>query len=145
MTKKQSILLTKTLQLYDFHLAHFTYTTKKSHGFLVQFGWFTSKPLVPIRIMCEEWECFVPQKIRLRWFLGMSQLLVYLHFPIIQRRGHKKGRTSTRSFFTCIACTCKLQTSPLYLLLLVVGSVLKKQCIHVSLDDSLSFVLLNCI
>ena len=25
---------------------------KKPHEFKVQFGWFTSKPLVPIRIMC---------------------------------------------------------------------------------------------
>ena len=26
---------------------------KRTHEFKVQFGWFTSKPLVPIRIMCE--------------------------------------------------------------------------------------------
>ena len=26
---------------------------KRTHEFKVQFGWFTSKPLIPIRIMCE--------------------------------------------------------------------------------------------
>ena len=26
---------------------------QKTHDFYIQFGWFTSKPLVPIRIMCE--------------------------------------------------------------------------------------------
>ena len=32
---------------------------KRTHEFKVQFGWFTSKPLVPIRIMCEVLICTI--------------------------------------------------------------------------------------